>query len=277
MSAFKNLRGKRALITGAASGIGYEMAIAFAREGVDIIALDLQEEALGVLTQSIESIGCSCRSVVLDVTDAAAFKNLFANLASNGEFPDIVVNNAGIGFMGDFLNTDNSMWQRVLDINVVGVINGCRAFLETRGESNAPGVIINFASAASIAPMPNMSAYAASKYAVEGLSEVLAMELEGSSVKVMCVHPGVINTPIVKHPELTRISTQQLEKLQDYYTSNGAPPATVADAVVAGVKSGSGNVFTGPSMSLTVFLKHLLPRSWFRRVLLKNAREIGYL
>jgi short-subunit dehydrogenase len=133
------------------------------------------------------------------------------------------------------------------------------------------------ASAASLSPMPNMSAYAASKYAVEGLSEVLAMELADGQIDVMCVHPGVINTAIVKHPELTRVPAEQLARLQAFYAANGDTPASVAQAVVAGVKSGSGTVFAGSGVGMTGLLKRLLSRFRFRRLLISKAREIGYL
>jgi NAD(P)-dependent dehydrogenase (short-subunit alcohol dehydrogenase family) len=277
MAAFKELEGKRVFITGAASGIGYEMALAFAREGADIIAADLQQEGLAELAPKIEAIGRKCRQVTLDVTDEAAYANLFSDLIADGEMPDIVINNAGIGVMGSFLETDNGLWKRVLDINVIGVVNGCRAFLTAIGESNKPGLLINVASAASLSPMPNMSAYAASKYAVEGLSEVLAMELADGQIDVMCVHPGVINTAIVKHPELTRVPAEQLARLQAFYAANGDTPASVAQAVVAGVKSGSGTVFAGSGVGMTGLLKRLLSRFRFRRLLISKAREIGYL
>lgn len=277
MSKFENLQGKRVFITGAASGIGYEMALAFAREGADIIAADIQEEGLAELAQKISTIGRACRQVILDVTDEPAYAELFSGLAADGELPDILINNAGIGFMGSFLETGIEWWRRILDINVMGVVNGCRAFLAARGEDDRPGLLINVASAASLAPMPNMSAYAASKYAVEGLSEVLAMEVADSQLSVMTVHPGVINTPIVDHQEQAQVPAEQLERLQSFYKSNGVGPNVVARAVVDGVKSGSGAVFAGDGVGMAALFKRLLSRRRFRRLVISKAREIGYL
>jgi short-subunit dehydrogenase len=138
-------------------------------------------------------------------------------------------------------------------------------------------MLVNIASAASIAPLPNMSAYAASKYAVEGLSDVLAMELADSPVDVMCVHPGIINTAIVNHPELARVPAEQLARMQAYYQEHGAPPAAVAQDLIAGIRKGSSTVFAGASVGTTSLLKRLLSRRRFRNLLIKNARKIGYL
>lgn len=277
MEAFKDLAGKRVFITGAASGIGYEIALAFAGEGADIIAADLHEQGLAELSTKLVAMGRECRQEILDVTDEAAYASLFSSLVADGELPDIVINNAGIGFMGSFLDTDIGVWKRMLDINVIGVVNGCKAFLVARGTSDKPGLLVNVASAASIAPMPNMSAYAASKYAVEGFSDVLSMELTDTDVGVMCVHPGIINTPMVSNPDLVRVPAEQLERLQAHYVSHGASPTEVAADVVAGVKSGVGTVFTGPDVGKTSLFKRLLPRHWFRRVVRSKAAEIGYM
>ncbi len=277
MNAFDDLSGKRVFVTGAASGIGYEMALAFAREGADVVAADIQEQGLTERVAELSALGRNCRPVALDVTDEDAFDALFAGLAADGALPDIVINNAGIGFMGGFCDTDAATWRRVLDINVSGVANGCRAYLKARGDRGDAAVLVNVASAASISPMPNMSAYAASKYAVEGLCEVLAMELADSPVEVICVHPGVINTAIVQHPELTTVPEEQVQRLQAYYQEKGAAPSTVAADVVAAVRAGTTNVYTGEGVSLTALLKRLLSRRRFRSLLLDKAKEIGYL
>ena len=102
------------------------------------------------------------------------------------------------------------------------------------------------------------------------------MEMEDSPVDVMTVHPGIINTPIVSHPEYCRVPEAQLQRLQAYYHENGAPPEQVARDVIAGVKSGTAAVLTGSRVRLTDMLKRLLPRRRFRRVLNDNARLIGY-
>ncbi len=274
--AVKSISGRTVLITGAGSGIGFETALAFAREGATIIATDVLQAGLDTLRPEVEKLGVGFRDALLDVSDEQAFESLAAQLAAEGQLPDIVVNNAGIGYMNPFADTTPEQWRRTLDINVLGVAWGSRLFLRLWQERGTAGHLVNVASGASVTPMPNMAAYAASKYAVEGLCEVLQMELADTRIRVSCVHPGVINTAIVKHDERSDLPREQLERLQRYYHEKGAHPSVVANDIVSGVKSGKPNIFTGPGTGLAPILKRLLPRKSFRRLMMKAARDTGY-
>ena len=275
--AGKGFSNRTVFITGAGSGIGYEVALAFAREGADIVATDVEQAGLDSLRQEVEKLGVGYRHALLDVSDQEAFETLVAELDAQGKLPDIAVNNAGIGYLAAFLDTTPEQWRRTLDINVLGVAWGSRAFLRLWQARGIAGHLVNIASAASVTPMPNMAAYAASKYAVEGLCEVLQMELAGTSIRVSCVHPGVINTAIVKHDDRMGFPREQTERLQRHYAEKGAHPSVVARDILAGVKSGKSNIFTGPGTGLPPLMKRLLPRGAFRRLLLSAARDTGYL
>ena len=275
--AGKGFSNRTVFITGAGSGIGYEVALAFAREGADIVATDVEQAGLDSLRQEVEKLGVGYRHALLDVSDQEAFETLVAELDAQGKLPDIAVNNAGIGYLAAFLDTTPEQWRRTLDINVLGVAWGSRAFLRLWQARGIAGHLVNIASAASVTPMPNMAAYAASKYAVEGLCEVLQMELAGTSIRVSCVHPGVINTAIVKHDDRMGFSREQIERMQRHYAEQGAHPSVVARDILEGVKSGKSNIFTGPGTGLPPLLKRLLPRGAFRRLLLRAARDTGYL
>ena len=271
------MKGNTVFITGAGSGIGFETALAFAREGAAIVATDVVQDGLDRLRAQVKEQGVDFREALLDVTDEAAFESLAAQLAADGQLPDIVVNNAGIGYMNPFVDTTAAQWRRTLDINVLGVAWGSRVFTRLWQTQNIAGHLVNIASAASVTPMPNMAAYAASKYAVEGLCEVLQMELAETSIRVSCVHPGVINTAIVTHDDRSDLPREQVERLQQYYRDKGAHPSVVARDIVAGVKAGRPNIFTGPGTGLAPVLKRLLPRRMFRRLLMNAARDAGYL
>jgi NAD(P)-dependent dehydrogenase (short-subunit alcohol dehydrogenase family) len=273
----RDFAGKSVFITGAGSGIGYEIALAFAREGADIVATDVSPEGLAGLGPEVERLGVKYRSEILNVADEQAFQRLATQLAEQGALPDIVVNNAGIAYLDTFAHTPSDVWQRTFDVNVMGVVYGSRLFINHWQQAGRPGHLVNIASAASVTPMPNMSAYAASKYAVEGLCEVLAMELAGSNIHVSCVHPGVINTAIVRHDDRTAMPAEQVARLQRHYVDKGAHPVVVAEAIVGGVKQLRGNIFAGPGTALPPILKRLLPRPLFRAILRKEARTIGYL
>jgi len=269
--------GKSAFITGAGSGIGYEVALAFARAGADIVATDLNQEGLDKLRPEVESLGVKYRSDILNVADEQAFQNLAEQLAAESSLPDIVVNNAGIAFLDSFANTSGEQWRLTLDVNVLGVASGSRIFINLWQQAGKPGHLVNIASAASVSPVPNMAAYAASKYAVEGLCEVIAMELADSNINVSCVHPGVINTAIVQHNEKMAMPAEQVERLQRHYIEHGDHPSVVADAILKGVKKNKGNIFVGPGTTMAPIMKRLLPRRLFRALLRSEARKIGYL
>jgi len=275
--AGKQFSRKTVFITGAGSGIGFEVALAFAREGAAVVATDVVQDGLDRLQPEVENLGVAFRQAILDVADEHAFDALAQELAADGALPDIVINNAGIGYMTSFAETTPEQWRRTLDINVLGVAWGSRVFLRRWLERGIAGHIVNVASGASVTPMPNMAAYAASKYAVEGLCEVLQMELAGTPIRVSCVHPGFINTAIVKHDERIAFPREQIEKLQRHYVAKGVHPSVVARDILEGVKAGRSNIFTGPGTRLPPLLKRLLPRGVFRRVLMNAARESGYL
>ena len=200
------IKGRTVFITGAASGIGFEVALAFAREGAAIVATDVVQAGLDNLRPEVEKLGVAFRDALLDVSDEAAFEALAAQLAEEGQLPDIVVNNAGIGYMNPFLDTTPEQWRRTLDINVLGVAWGSRVFVRLWQERGIAGHLVNIASGASVTPMPNMAAYAASQYAVEGLCEVLQMEL-GNRASVFPALVQRIRSPVNgKHGVSTRRS-----------------------------------------------------------------------
>jgi NAD(P)-dependent dehydrogenase (short-subunit alcohol dehydrogenase family) len=272
-----NFEGQSVFVTGAGSGIGYATALAFANEGADIIATDVNREGLDRLHPEVENQGVKCRLEILDVADEHAFQGLADGLDAENALPDIVVNNAGIAYLDSFANTSAEQWRRTLDINVLGVANGSRIFTKLWLQAGKPGHLVNVASGASVTPVPNMAAYAASKYAVEGLCEVIAMELADSNIHVSCVHPGVINTAILHHDDRMAIPAEQVERIQRHYVDKGAAPTVVADAILKGVKKKKGNIFVGPGTTVAPLLKRIMPRPLFRSLLRSEARKIGYL
>ena len=277
--SFPNLKDKYVLITGAASGIGYEMVLAFAREGCSVIATDIQEAALEVVKKEAESLGVSCFTHRLDVTDRDAWLALAERLCADNQTPDVLINNAGIAYIASLTETSSQMLDRTLDINVKGVVYGCQAFIPFMKDNNTAKQIVNVASAASKAPMPNMSVYAASKFAVEGLTDVIAMELNDTRISVLCAHPGIIDTPIVKNRAMmgASISDEQIERLQNHYSSKGCHPGVVAQDIVKAVKKGDAAVLTGPSAFTGGVLSRLLPKRLLRRAIVKMAPGFGYL
>jgi NAD(P)-dependent dehydrogenase (short-subunit alcohol dehydrogenase family) len=271
-------RGRKVLITGAASGIGLECARAFARRGADLVISDSNEAALAGVQLEISGMGVQCFAQACDVSSEPSVAALAAATHAAVGPLDVLVNNAGIAYLGSFQETPVAWWRRTLDVNVLGIVHCIQAFLPAMRAAGGERRIVNVASLAGVAPAPNMSAYAASKHAVIGLSEVLALELHDSPVSVLVVCPGIINTNIVKVPGVTTpgISDAQMDKLRRYYVEHGCLPEVVAERIVRSVCNDDAYLFVGP-MARPASVLARISRRLTRRITIRDSRQSGYL
>ena len=273
-----DLSGRWVLVTGAASGIGHETALAFARKGADIIAADLDEARLAETARLVQAAGRRCLPIGCDVADPVAVAALATRVTMEAAAPDVVVNNAGVGFLGPFLDTPLSAWTQVMGVNLMGVVHVSRAFLP--GMLAAGGVrrLVNVSSAAGIHAVPNLSAYSASKHAVLGLSDALAMELRDTSVGVTTVCPGIIDTPIVRNRRAVAdsVPAAALDRLDRQYKAKGVHPSAVAARIVRAVERGEDLVLVGPTAA-TVFHARRVSRGLLRKASVSGARDLGYV
>lgn len=274
----KSLRGKQVLVTGAAMGIGLECARAFARQGANLVVSDINATALDGVRREIAAMGVACFAQPCDVSSEASVTALAAATQSAVGTIDVLVNNAGLAYLGGFGETPLDWWRNTLDVNVMGVVHCIRAFLPAMRAAGGERKIVNVASLAGVAPAPNMSAYAASKHAVIGLSEVLALELNDSAVSVLVVCPGIINTNIVNAPGRIApgISDAQIDKLRNYYVEHGCLPDIVANGIVQSVLTDDIYLFVGPEAKPASLLARL-SRRLTRKVTIRTARKSGYL
>ena len=273
----KNLKGMQVLVTGAASGIGLECARAFAQRGANLVISDVNAAALESVRAGIVATGVKCLARTCDVASEESVA-AFARVVHEAVGPvDVLVNNAGVAFLGSFEQTPLSEWRRIFDINVLGIVHCIRAFLPAMRAAGGVRKIVNVASLAGFAPAPNMSAYAASKHAVVGLSEVLAMELHDTDISVLVVCPGIINTAIVHvSPTASGMSEAQIRKLQKYYADEGCHPSVVAGDVVRSVENDDGFLFTGPAAKLGSTAMRI-SRRLARRLTIAAALKSGYM
>ena len=181
------LAGKRCLVTAAGAGIGRAAALAFAREGADVLATDIDASAL----QSLASENNAIRTAVLDITDAAQI----ASLVQANPGIDVLFNCAGYVHAGTILDTDEAAWRRSFSINVDSMFRLCKAVLPgmlDRGQ----GSIVNMASvASSVKGVPNRFAYGATKAAVIGLTKAIAADYVARGVRCNAICPGTVKTP----------------------------------------------------------------------------------
>ena len=229
-----HLKEKVVQITGAGSGIGRAAALAFARRGARIVAVDTNVLALEALQGELETVGVQCLTRCVDVSNENAVMDCAAWASAVVGAPHVLVNNAGIGYLGQFLKSDLAHWQRVLNINLMGVVHGCRHFLPMMLEAGGPRQVLNVASTAGIYPAPAMAAYAASKFTVFGFSEVLKMKLASSAIGITTVCPGIINTRIAQARSnvAESITDAQFQKIQSYYATKGCSAHIVGEAMV---------------------------------------------
>lgn len=227
------------IVTGGGSGIGRETALAFARLGAEIVVCDQNLRSAKETTALVADLGEEAHAFEVDVSDEAAVKAFAEAVRERHGVPDVVVNNAGIGMGGAFLETSSEEFQRVLDVNLNGVVYGSRAFASMMVERGLGGQIVNIASLAAFAPQQAMSAYSTSKAAVLMFSECLRAELASDSVGVTAICPGVIDTAIPSRTHITGVSEQEeaelRAKLQKRFDQRGYPPSKVADSIVKAV------------------------------------------
>jgi len=194
----RDLTDRVAVITGAGGGIGRELALVCARRGAHLALCDINDTAVADTAEAARTVGARALTSRVDVSDADAMTRFAeATFARFGRV-DLLVNNAGVGLVGGFLDTSRKDWEWLIGINLMGVVHGCDAFLPTMVESGRGGHVVNLSSAAGVLANPQLTAYSATKFAVFGLSEALRMELKPHGIGVTAVCPGIINTAITQ-------------------------------------------------------------------------------
>jgi NAD(P)-dependent dehydrogenase (short-subunit alcohol dehydrogenase family) len=192
----KKLDGKVVVITGAGSGIGRETALLCARRGASLAVCDVNEAGLDETAKAARATGSDVLTRRVDVSDAEQVAAFASAVHERFSGVDLLINNAGIGIGATFAQTELEDWERQLQINVMGVVHGCRSFVPHMIERGS-GQIVNVSSGAGFLATPFMLAYSATKFAVFGLSEGLRMELRPHGIGVTTLCPGFINTPII--------------------------------------------------------------------------------
>jgi uncharacterized protein len=245
-------RGRKMLVTGASSGIGYDIALVMAGLGVKTALLARRQVLLDDLASAIRDHGGDALVLAADISRREEVRRAIARALSEFGHIDILVNSAGILEPGLVETMDPQSFQRMLDVNVLGTLHAVQALLPAMRRAGS-GHIVNIGSLAGRRGMPPLGGYSATKFALVGLTEALRVELFGTGVHIALVMPGVVDTPMIR-------GDAQLERHGQL--SEIIPPMPVrwvTWAVIAAITLGLTEVDVPPGAAVAEKLAALFP------------------
>lgn len=260
---------KVAFITGAASGIGFGMAKAFAERGMRIMLADIDAEALEQSVAELASNGVPASalgSVVCDVSDPLSLERARDETLKTFGAVHVLCNNAGVSLVGPTAELPQDDWDWVLGVNLMGVLHGVQTFVPVMKKQRQPGHVINTASIAGLAPLGGKQApYKVTKFGVVALSEVLRDELSKTEIGVSVLCPGPVRTAIIgceAHrperfgPSPSKTEPSPAEKFAASVVNAGLDPDIVGQLVVSAIEDDRLYIFTAPELRGMIEARH---------------------
>lgn len=264
-------KGKTAIVTGGASGIGRSICEELVAAGATVVVADINGEvAADVATRLIEA-GGQASSATVDVTDATAVEDLVLETIRNHGQLDFMFNNAGVGIIGEVRDMSLDQWQRIVDVNLRGVLHGINAAYPRMVEQGH-GHIVNMASVAGLVPMTSGAAYSMTKHAVVGLSTSLRSEAIDLGVKVSVVCPGFIDTPLKNVSLYLGINRDQLLANMPFKFYD---PQYCARSLIRGVRRNKAIIVVTPFAKFAWLLFRFSPSLfiWSGRWVVRQIRK----
>jgi NAD(P)-dependent dehydrogenase (short-subunit alcohol dehydrogenase family) len=259
----KSLQNKIAVITGAGSGIGRSLALQLNSAGAHLALCDLDTSGLAETLSLLETKSLAASTHKVDVSDREQMQQFAADVITEHRQVDILINNAGITLTPTpFSEISDQQFEKVIDINFWGVYYGIRAFLphlQTRPEAS----IITISSLAGLIGLTGYSPYAVSKFGVRALSESLGMELSGTNIHVMIVHPGGVKTNLIKNaPDLDEA---QREAAHHAFTQAAFLTADkAAEKILRAAQKKRHRLILGTDAKIVYFIRRLFPESYLK-------------
>jgi len=267
----KRFSKKRIAITGAASGLGRAIALRFAREGWDVCIADIHMERAHEVADEVTALGAHAMIVECNISKEEDFEFLAEQLETEWGGVDILVNNAGISSSGTLDESSYSEWQRLIDINLMGVVRGCKTFTPLI-EKQGRGHIVNVASFAGIASAPGMVTYNVAKAGVISLSESLRHELKAKNIDLSVVCPAFFATNLLESMNKEE-SKALVNKLMN---SSGVTADDVAEHVYRGVEKKEFLLITHKDARMQYHMKRFAP-DLFHSFMHKALEKMGML
>lgn len=249
--------GALTVITGAGSGIGASTAHRFAQLGAIVVATDIDESAAQATAEVCRARGSEAHAYRCDVGDADDVAELAKRIEADLGPVSVLINNAGVGVGGEFLDGSLDDWIWLRSVNLDGVVHGCRSFgpgMIERGH----GHVVNVASGAGHVPSKRLATYCASKAAVIMLSRCLRADWAGTGVGVSVICPGFINTPILGHTRLRGTAAGEQTRFARIF-AHSRPPEDVADAILSAITHNREMVSVGIEARLAHYAHRVLP------------------
>ncbi|WP_343618255.1 3-ketoacyl-ACP reductase [Flavobacterium sp.] len=219
-----DLKNKNALITGAGKGIGKAVAIALAKEGVNLILVSRTQKDIEQLADEVSNLGVKALALSADVSDINSITTAVEKALAEFKHIDILINSAGIASFGKFLELEPEAWERIIQVNLMGTYYTTRAVIPNMIERQA-GDIINISSTAGLNGNALTSAYSASKFAVLGLTDSLMQEMRKHNIRVTALTPSTVATDMAKDLNLTDGNPEKVMQSED-----------MADLIIAQLK-----------------------------------------
>ncbi len=270
-----DIKGKTAVITGAASGIGRATAVALAREGARVAAVDLDRAGLAETASRIAAIGGEVTTYLIDVASRDAVYAFAHEVESAFGGADIVINNAGVAQVATVEELAYEDFEWVMNIDFWGMVYGTKAFLPQL-RAKGQGHIVNVSSVFGLFAVPTQAAYNSAKFAVRGFTEALRHEMRGSGIAVSCVHPGGIKTNIMRNARFLQSvqTTVREEAATGFDRLARTTPERAAEVIISGIKKNKGRILIGPDAKVLDIIQRLMPAS-YGRILFRGPNNGG--
>ncbi|MFN6541764.1 SDR family oxidoreductase [Mycolicibacterium nivoides] len=246
-NARADFRGKKCLITGAASGIGRATALALAARGAELYLTDRDEVGLAQTVADARALGAQVPAHrALDISDYDQVAAFGADIHAAHSSMDVVMNIAGVSAWGTVDQLTHQHWRSMIDVNLMGPIHVIETFLPPMVEARRGGHLVNVSSAAGIVALPWHSAYSASKYGLRGLSEVLRFDLARHRIGVSVVVPGAVKTGLVQTVQIAGVDREDpnVQKWVDRFAGHAITAEKAADKILAGVARNRFLIYT---------------------------------